>query len=50
MKQDLELRELRLGASFFDRLRLGGKAAQFLNLLAHLVGTACERDRLEHRL
>ena len=50
LKQLLELRELGLRARFFDRLGLGGKASQFLNLLPHLVGAARERDRLEHRL
>ena len=46
----MSLRELRLCARFLDRLGLGGKAAQFLNLLAHLIGAAGKRDRLEHRL
>jgi hypothetical protein len=43
------LRELRLYARFLNRLRLGGKAAQFLNLLAHLIGATGKRDRLDHR-
>ena len=50
LKQLLELAKLRLGARFLDRLGLDGKSAQFLNLLAHLIGAAGERDRLDHRL
>ena len=50
LKQVLELRKFRLGAGFLDRLGLSGKAAQFLNLLAHLIGAAGKRDRFEHRL
>ncbi len=50
LKQLLELRELRLDAGFLDRLGLRGEAAEFLNLLPHLISAARKRDRFEHRL
>src|ERR1019366_4164792 len=50
LKKVFELRELCLGARFFNRLGLGGQAAQFLTLLTHLVSAARERDCLKHRL
>jgi len=48
VKQVLELRELRLGASFFDRLRLGGKAAQ--SRTSWRTWSALPASVIEHRL